>query len=622
MMTMLKSAPILDMATADAGYALRQLRENDVNTFLYVSETLLKYINNIIQHPRDTKYRSVRLGNKVFQKKVLPVLGGIECLFAIGFEENDEWLTLPSRKTLIGLHYMQKELASERLKLISTQVCMLTTAQTSEQGFHQRMRSSADHVYHYEDPLLQQKARNVIPLQELNSKAASRLSTLDQEETDENLLDVRDFLLLELLKWFKLRFFKWTDSPRCDTCGGTTRSNGMVEPTAEDRRWEAGRVELYSCTQCNRNVRFPRYNHPGKLLDTRTGRCGEWANCFTLCCRAVGFEARHVVDWTDHVWTEVYSKSQERWFHCDPCENICDRPLLYEHGWAKKLSYVIGFSHEEVVDVTWRYTANPQDTISRRTECREDWLMDLIGRLNKEKRRRLSSERISVLEERIPRELAEFLSVKKIREGEDQGRQSGSLGWRLSRRETTTTETQPSSANIYKFEPTTEEVNSKLFHLKYCCASDKYTRISNRNEVKEDWESWINRQSNLFRKEEFDWKMVYLAREEGSREASVSWKFDCSQTDVKVNDVTVTAVSSTFQSGNIVWSLTDGERSVRLSGGSNSETFTDFRGSATLELTAELSGGEGDVAWQHTQLFRMSTDQLDTFPFEWRISLL
>lgn len=60
---------------------------------------------------------------------------------------------------------------------------------------------------------------------------------------------------------------------------------------------------------------------------------------------------------------------------------------------------------------------------------------------------------------------------------------------------------------------------------------------------------------------------VYLAREEGSREASVSWKFDCSQTDVKVNDVTVTAVSSTFQSGNIVWSLTDGERSVRLSGG-------------------------------------------------------
>lgn len=131
---------------------------------------------------------------------------------------------------------------------------------------------------------------------------------------------------------------------------------GGAPPTIEELRYGGNRIEIHQCRSCSNRMRFPRYNErtstslsfcdlivATKLIETRKGRCGEWANCFTLFCRALGYEVRYVQDWTDHVWTEVWSNDLGRWVHADSCEAAWDAPLLYSKGWGKKLNYVIAF---------------------------------------------------------------------------------------------------------------------------------------------------------------------------------------------------------------------------------------------------------------------------------------
>jgi peptide-N4-(N-acetyl-beta-glucosaminyl)asparagine amidase len=151
--------------------------------------------------------------------------------------------------------------------------------------------------------------------------------------------------------------------------------------------------------------------------------------------RALDFDARYVLDWTDHVWCEVYSTSQKRWLHADPCENALDKPLTYEHGWGKKLTYVIAFSRHECVDVTWRYSSRHREVLDRRGECDENWLVEHTNRLSLRRQAGLSEAERNGLQKRRVVEVVEFLSPKEVKDGEDIGRQSGSLQWRLDRGE-------------------------------------------------------------------------------------------------------------------------------------------------------------------------------------------
>ena len=61
-------------------------------------------------------------------------------------------------------------------------------------------------------------------------------------------------------------FFRWMDKPICGSCGTKTEAIGPLQPTSEDQRWHAAKVEGFKCPKCGKDERFPRYNHPGKLL--------------------------------------------------------------------------------------------------------------------------------------------------------------------------------------------------------------------------------------------------------------------------------------------------------------------------------------------------------------------
>ena len=77
-----------------------------------------------------------------------------------------------------------------------------------------------------------------------------------------------DWFYRELGRWFKSSFFKWTNAAPCEACGKSTTLVGRAQPTQEERRWHAGIVEVYKCNTCHSQTRFPRYNHPRKLLET------------------------------------------------------------------------------------------------------------------------------------------------------------------------------------------------------------------------------------------------------------------------------------------------------------------------------------------------------------------
>ncbi|KAG8468231.1 hypothetical protein KFE25_013314 [Diacronema lutheri] len=519
------------------------------------------------------------------------------------------------------------------------------------------LRSGCQTSDRMDDAALRAEARAVVPVATLRERHAA----VPHDGDDEH-----DGLVRQLLAWFKFEFFRWVNQPPCDACGGATRSVGSAPPTADDLAGGAHRVELYACTRCGSHVRFPRYNSARRLLVTRRGRCGEWANAFTLLCRALGVCARYVHDVTDHVWTEVWSARRNRWLHADPCENVLDGPLLYSVGWRKQLSHVLAFAPGEAVDVTNRYVTADGGAAAlarRRATVTEAYLAARLALLDTERRAALpAAERRARDARRTPdaRELAAPAVRAAPTAVEGRGRQTGSVEWRAARGELGDGGAAAGAGSGDGGEPCavptvgpSHEWLARLpagrageWRLRYSAARDAYVEggpegppLASAPPTLRGWRAGAASADNVRRAVENDWNMVYLARDDdatGATRGAVEWRVVAERGARIVGGSALLAHSLHAEGAAVRWRLSrddgvswrtlgaprdaavDLTRALAAADARGARSHAEPRdGCRTLRLRAELGGG----TWQSAQLFRQSRTQLHVFHLDLRLNL-
>lgn len=240
-----------------------RLKENSKKDIQNLCKILLQLLNNILKYPDESRYRKLLLDSELIADKLMPFSGGLEILFEIGFQEGEDNFFLPDNfdknmvlETYNSLKKIEDENFDKSCTPHSASICASTiVSERIEFGlnnfknktFANRLNQSFNHVMIYEDPDLQKKCLQKIPVSRLKSSAKSKYLSYMEDNQETQPYNESDFLILELLDWFKNEFFRWTNQPDCQSCNSNKNMVFLIndKPNFNEATWNAANVEVY-----------------------------------------------------------------------------------------------------------------------------------------------------------------------------------------------------------------------------------------------------------------------------------------------------------------------------------------------------------------------------------------
>ena len=230
---------------------LRKITDDDER--IVTITLLIDIISNLLTDRNNRRHQT--LPNSYVQEMFHKYQGAMQCLQLIGFQQvNNDYVFNQTAITNDKLEEIQKLLeneldpnvCNEKMKCCSLDLGIIDEQMNSislpniriPSGFQQQIPflSTINLVQSYEDKTLREHIlSSIIPIEDFHRKISNR-----------NLLNKRDLLLFELLKWFKDEFFTWFDRGYCQQCRKSMEMIGYTQPTTDERRiGDAHRVELY-----------------------------------------------------------------------------------------------------------------------------------------------------------------------------------------------------------------------------------------------------------------------------------------------------------------------------------------------------------------------------------------